>query len=877
MSILPWRAPAEIDADLDEELQFHLEQRIAEQVARGMTPAAAREEALRRFGNLADARAYCRAVDRGRARQERRRDWRTGWGQDLRFALRQLLRAPGFTLIAVLTIGLGVGANTAIFSAVHRLLLNPLPFPGGDRLVALLETSEKSGIMVTPAREVVDIWRAKSRTLEGIEAYDERTVTLSGSSEPERMSAVLASGGLPSFLGATLPLGRYFAPEELVSNGPHVVVLGHGLWQRRFGGRTNALGETLEIDGKPYTVIGVMPTDFTIPSMGGGPASQLWLPLPPGTAETRRQAVARLRPGVTPEQATAELGSIETAYWKDKPNSMAFTGKALRPQEFLAGPLRQGLLVLFGVVGVVLLIACANVANLLLARAATRSHEFAIRTALGAGRGRLVRQLLTESTLLALLGGALGIFLAARGLDLLRVVRPSSLDQLDDVRLQPVALLWSLGLTLVTGLVFGLAPALLSTDRQAGGSIRGLAGTSARSPRRLRSALVVLEVALSVTLLVGAGLLVRTLVRMQQVQPGFSAEGVTAFTIAPPAALGEESSAKPNPALPEIRRELAERVRAIPGVEGVALSSGVPPRMGVAFGELEVEGKSLNPEERPRLVGYSAVSPGYFAALGVSLVAGRTFEPRSDTHETLINEGMARRFWPGEDAVGKRFRLGERGEWLTVIGVVSDIRIPGRQQSFDSLQTYSPISERDGEPGGSYLLVRSRGDRASITRQVRAEVGATAGALAITEVNAASDLLDEVLQGPRFTMLLFAGFAGLALLLAAIGLYGVVSYSVSQRTREIGVRMALGAGRLSVIRMVLWQGLGLTLLGVVLGLAGAAAATRAMQSLLFGVSRLDPLTFAVVGAGLIAVALVAAWVPARRAVRVDPAVALRGE
>lgn len=868
MSILPWRAPAEIDADLDDELQFHLEQRIAELVAKGHSPAAAREEALRRFGDLADARAYCRAVDRGRARQERRRDWRTGWGQDLRFALRQLTRSPGFTLIAVLTIGLGVGANTAIFSAVHRLLINPLPFPGGDRLVALLETSEKSGIMVTPAQEIVELWRAKARSLEGVETYDERQVSLTGGGEPERMRAVLASGGLPSFLQTPLRLGRYFAADEMVPNGPRVVVLGYGLWQRRFGGRANALGEKLEIDGVPYTVIGVMPPDFTLPYMGGGPTSQLWLPLPPSGAQTRRQAIARLRPGVTPEQASAELASIEKAYWKDKPNAMDFAGKALGPQSFLAGNLRQGLLILFGVVGVVLLIACANVANLLLARAATRSHEFAIRTALGAGRGRLIRQLLTESTCLALLGGALGVLLAAQGLDILRAVRPATLDRLDDVHLQPIALLWSLGLTLVTGLIFGLAPALLATEKQV--------GTMARVPRRLRSALVVLEVALSVTLLVGAGLLVRTLSRMQQVEPGFTAENVTALTIAPPAALGDENNAAPNPRLPQVRRDLLERVRGIPGVLDAALASGVPPRSGAAFGEIQVEGKQLKENETARLVGYSAVSPEFFTTLGMTVASGRTFEAKGDSHEYLINETMARRFWPGEDAVGRRFRMGNQGDWLTVIGVVGNVHIPGRVVEFDSLQVYSPIFATESEAGGSYLLVRTLGDRAGILKQIRSEVLAT-GALQVTAVDAVSELLDEVLQAPRFTMVLFSAFAGLALLLAAIGLYGVVSYSVSQRTREIGVRMALGAGRLSVIRMVLWQGLGLTLAGVALGLAGAAAGTRAMDSMLFGVSRLDPATFGAVGVALVGVALVAAWVPARRAVRVDPAVALRGE
>lgn len=873
---LPWRAPSEIDAELDEELQYHLDQRTAELIARGLTPSAAREEALRRFGDLAGARAYCREVDRGRARLERRRDWLSGWGQDLRFALRQLVRTPGLTFIAILTIALGVGANTAIFSAVHRLLLDPLPYRGGDRLVALLESNEKSGTLVTPQSEIVAAWREKAHTLEGLETFDEKEVTLATpGAEPERLKAGLVTATLPRFLGVTVPIGRGFSPEETVRDGPRVAMLGYGLWQRRFGGQREVLGQTLRLDGEPYTIIGVMPRDFTLPFMMTGSARQLWLPLPPPREGTRVQAIGRLRPGITAEQATAELSSIEKAWWSDKTKGFEFIGKAIGPQAFLAGNLRQGLLVLFGVVGIVLLIACANVANLLLARAATRSHEFAVRIALGAGRGRLVRQLLTESTLLALIGGGLGVLLAWRGLDLLALARPASLSQLDDVRLQPVALAWSLGLTLLTGLLFGLAPALLATDRTLGDPLRGSSGGTRRSPRRFRSGLVILEVAMSVTLLVGAGLLVRTLRQMQRVDLGFSPEGLTAATLALPGSGEAAAPAGKDSPLDPVLGDLLRRVRALPGVTGAAYATGVPPQSGVALGELQVEGKPIPAGQAPAIVGYNRVAPEYFAVMGIPFRAGRAFDRGSDELSMVINETMARRYWPGEDPVGHRYRLGERGAWLTVVGVVPDQRIPGRHGAFDDLQSYARLTGGNDLFGQVHLVIRTSGDAGQASRLVRTEIAASGRPVQLARLAPVTALLDEVLAVPRFTMLLFAAFAGLALLLATIGLYGVISYSVSQRTREIGVRIALGAAERSVLGMVLGQGLRLTVAGVVLGLLGAAAATRAMTGMLYQVSPLDPLTFGLVAVGLVAVALFAAWLPARRAMRVDPVVALR--
>ncbi len=870
---LPWRKPDEIDAELDEEFAFHLEARARELVAGGMAPAAAREEARRRFGDLDGARAYIRAVDRGSAREARRRDWWTGWRQDARFATRQLVRNPGFTLIAILTIGLGVGANTAIFSAVHRLLLDPLPFPGGDRLVALLESSQKTGTMISPFAEVLGHWRREARTLEGIELFGEREVAVGEpGAEPERLGAALISPTLPRFLGLTLPLGRGFSPEEAVAHGPRVVILGHGLWQRRFGGRRDVLGQTLPIEGESYTVVGVMPPDLSLPFMQPGPARQLWLPLPPPAADDRPQAMARLRPGVTPAMASAELARIEDAHADGGSRIIDFRGTAVRPQAFMPDALQQGLLILFGVVGVVLLIACANVANLLLARAATRSHEFAVRTALGAGRGRLVRQLLTESTLLALLGGGLGVALAWQGLALLRAARPAMLSPLDDVRIAPVALLWSLGLTLLTGLVFGLAPALLATDRQLADPLRLSTGSTRRGSSRVRAALVIGEVALSVALLVGAGLLVRTLGELQRIDLGYQPAGITAVTLTLPPGVPGAASSPLDPLLEGLR----QRVEALPGVQGVAFASGLPPQSGIAMGVLEIEGTPPAGDAAPRALGFTSVDPEFFQVLGLPLRAGRPFTRAAGLPEMVINASMAEQYWPGEDPVGRRFRIGERGNWLTVVGVVPDVRVPVSGSQLGALQVYS-ARESAAEDYGQVHLVLRAADGAALAPALRAAVAAAGGGIRLRSIEAMPARLDTVLAGPRFTMRLFAGFALLALVLATIGLYGVVSYSVSQRTREIGVRVALGASRASVLGMVLLQALGLAAGGVALGWLAAAAGTRAMAGMLYGVSPLDPLTFGAVALGLVGVALLAAWVPARRALLVDPVVALKGE
>jgi predicted permease len=870
---LPWRSRARIRRDVDEEFRFHLEMRVAELRARGLTPELARAEALRRFGDMTDAGEYCRIMDERSTTETQRRAWFAELGGDVRFAARQMRRSPAFTTLAIVTLALGIGATTAIFSVVNRLLLDPIPFADGDRIVNLNRTNQEGTVFITPTPALVRAWRDGARSLEDVATFGWKEVVLAGRDESEEIEAGTMSANMLRFLDVRPVLGRGVLAEDTKPGAPRVVLLGYGLWKRRFAGSRDVLGESLTISGEPYTIVGVMPRDFNVPFLHDGPR-QLWLPLEDNSTDAGAHAIAKVRPGIARDAVNRELTDVMAALTAENPEFKEWKGLATRPEDYLGSATKDTLLVLLGAVGMVLLIACANVANLLLARAATREREFAVRAALGAGQWRIIRQLLTESAMLALAGGALGLVVAHRGLDLIVALRPDRLSELDEVRLSPTVLMVSLGLTMLTGVLFGLAPAMFAAARDVGHSLKSATRSASGhvASRRFRGALVVGEVALSVLLLVGAGLLVRTMVKMQQADIGFEAAGLTAASIRLP----EERYPKR-----EQRRvvyaQLVERFRATPGVGAVTWAMGVPPRTGITFGDLEIEGRTLEQAERVSTIGSQFAAADYFRLMRLPVVAGRTFGADSAAREVVINEAMARRYWPGTTAVGRRVRLDAKGEWRTIVGVARDVTVPrtGRRKGGSGdLQLYFPFA---GDFESATLIVRTAGAATDLPRRLSRAAAAIDPAIRVRDVSSVDAMLSKELTGARFNMSLLLVFAGLALVLATVGLYGVIAYSVSQRTREVGIRLALGAGQPAVLRLIMSQGARLTVLGLVLGLVGAMGATRVMQGMLYGVSPLDPATFVMVGIVLGVVAVLASYIPARRATRVDPVVALRAE
>ena len=869
----PWRSRTRIKRDIDDEFRFHLDMRVAELGARGVAPEQARTEALRRFGDVSDAREYCRTMDERSMHEQQRRNWFAELGSDVRFATRQLRRSPAFTALAVVTLGLGIGATTAIFSVVNRLLLNPIPYADGERFVNLNRSNMEGNLYVTPTPKLVEAWRKNVRSLEEISTFGWEEVVVSGRDEPEETEAGTLSANLLPALGVKPVIGRGVLPEDTKVGAPRVVMLGYGYWHRRYGGSRDVLGEALTINGAPHTIVGVLPRDFTVPFMDGG-TRQLWLPLVNDTTAMGTQAFGKMRAGVDRARVDRELTDVVKALGADDPEYKEWKAIALRPQDYLGSSTKDTLLVLVAAVAMVLLIACANVANLLLARAATRDREFAIRAALGAGRWRIIRQLLTESLMLALAGGALGLLVAHYGLRVIVAVRPDRLAELDEVRLSPTVLLVSLSVTMVTGILFGLAPAMFAAARDIGHALKSATRSAAghRGARRFRGILVVGEVSLSVLLLVGAGLLVRTMVKMQRAAIGFEPSGLTSARIQLPAARYPQR---------EQRRaafdQIMERVRTIPGVTEATWAVGVPPRTGVSFGKLEIDGRTLEASQQVSVVGSQFPMPNYFQVMRLPIVAGRTFGADTSVRDVLINESMAKTYWPGTSAIGRRLRLSSEAGWLTVIGVVRDITIPStgnRKSSTSSYQMYFPFAR---EFESATVILRTTGSATDLTRRLTREATAVDAAIRVRDVSTVDALLSKHLAGPRFNMSLLASFAGLALVLATVGLYGVIAYSVSQRTREMGIRLALGADRPSVLRLVMSQGARLTLVGLVAGLAGAAALTRVMVGMLYGVTPLDPVTFGLVGLILGLVAVLASYFPARRATRVDPIVALRAD
>ena len=808
--------------------------------------------------------------------------------QDLRYGARTLVRSPGFAAIAVLTLALGIGANAAIFSVVNAVLLRPLPWSDPDRAVMIWSRWTAFDKTWVAEGEVVD-YRRRATTLEQVAAWGEGQVNITGGAEPERVAAAQVTANLFSTLGAAPIAGRTFTAQEDVPNGPDVAVLGHGLWSRRYAADRSIVGRKILLDGRATEIVGVMPRDFLLPTDFQNPqSSEVWTPLRMDPASMDHgnhglYAVGRLKPGATVERASNELHAIAAAMTSEGlyPRAMQFDTVVLSLRDEAIGGVRRAIVLLFGAVAFLLLIACANVANLLLVRAESRQREMAVRSALGAAGARLVRQLLTESFALTAVSAGVGLALAFAGVRFLAWWNPANIPRVAGVALDARVLGFTAAVALLTSLVFSLAPALraLRVNLSDGLKDGSQSSSSGGGRQRFRNALVVVEMALAVILLVGAGLMLQSLWSLQRVGLGFDPSNVLTMRVALPQA----SYATPEEVVGFYQR-LLERVRANGGVRHAGAIRALP--LGSTIGDFGLRVEGYVPPPGTNAKGdWEIATDGYLAAMGERLVRGRDIAP-TDTSDgflvALINEEMARRYWTGQDPVGKRFRIGSASTrpWVTVVGIVGDVRHNGITGAVKE-KFYVPHAQWHKSVGNSIrsmtLVVKTAADPQSVAPAIREEIRALDPNLPVADVRTMGEIVGVTLSTPRFTGLLLGLFAALALVLSAIGIYGVLSYVVSRRTREIGIRLAIGAGRGQVLQMVLGTGLVLSLSGVALGLVGAALLTRVMRGLLHGVTPGDPATFAAVALGLSAVALAASLVPAWRATRVDPVVALKTE
>ena len=879
---LPWRTTQRIDEDVDEELRFHIAMRAEALVAGGLTPETARAEATRQFGDMEDARRYLRQIDRGTEAAQRRSDYMGELRHDINYALRKLRGAPAFTLTALLTLALGIGANTAIFSVVHGVLMKPLPFPHPQQLVRIWSANPEAGTTDGAVSPVdLDDWRAQRSAFAEIGGYwyaeGGSGVDMTGEGDPARLSAAFVEPGFFPTLGVQPELGRLPREEEMHRGGPdRVVVLSYAFWRRQFSGSPSLVGRTLTLDGSPYQVLGVMPRSFDYP----GGRVDVYIPystIPDdGIPRTRQnrvlQVVARLKPGLTIERGRAEMAAITRRLSEQYPEDQVWNAATVEPlHDVIVGKARTGLLVLLGAVAFVLLLACTNLASLLLARATARERELAVRSALGAGRGRLVRQLLTESIVLALVGGALGVLLAIGGTRALVLLGSAQLPRAAEIGLDPAVLLFALALSMVTGVIFGLVPALRATSADLQTALReGGRGSSGARGQRVRAGLVVGEVAVAVMLVVGAGLMTRSFLRLMDVDLGFRPENVLVvnYSIGP---RHQGSDAQQY----GYYAEVLDRVRALPGVVDAGAAKEIPFRGSGERVNFVPEGLVLSAGEEPPAAGMIHVSDGYFHALDVPVLAGREFTRGDDSHAPfvlVVNEAFAKKYFAGRLAVGRMLTFGT--EQVPIIGVVGDVR----QESVEEpAKPAIYIHNLQNPRSQSNLVIRTRGEPLSLARAVQDAIWSIDRDQTITATFALSSVVGDAVARPRLLTTLLALFGVLGLLIGGIGLYGVLAYFVTHRRREIGVRVALGADAGKVLRMIVGRGLRLAGLGLIVGLAGALFLTRFMRSVLFGVEATDPMTFAGVALVLLGVAFLASYIPARRAARVDPLIAMRAE
>jgi predicted permease len=813
--------------------------------------------------------------------------------QDIRYAIRLLTKNPGFTIIAVLTLALGIGANTAIFSVVNGVLLRPLPYPQPDQLISLSEKTANFESSSISYPNFLD-WQRRNTSFSATAAYRQEDDSLTGNGETERVRVGMISHGFFKILGIQPVAGRLFTAEEDRLGTGKVALIGGGLWQRRFGSSPDVLGKTLTVNGDGYTVVGIIPRDFRLDGINFDEIKDVYIPIGQNTdllfqrrdVHAGTRAIARLKPGVTLAAARGEMDQIANDLAAAYPDSNKGAGiRVLLLRDSIVRDVRAFLLILLGAVGFVLLIACVNVANLQLSRATARAREFAIRASLGATQARVMRQLLTESILLALAGGALGLCLAAWGTQAAIRLIPETLPRSQDIGLDWRVLIFTLVASVAAGILFGLAPALKTSQPNLQGTLResGRGGSGVRS--RAQGVFVAVEMAMALVLLVGAGLMIRSLVDLWNVKPGFNAQGVLTFGVTMSPSLG----ATPGSSRAAIR-SLEEQLKSVPGIEAVAPTAGALPM----YGDNELP---FWPEDKPRPANetemyqslFYITQPGYLNVMGISLLRGRFFTADDNENSpgvVVIDEDFARQYFPDQDPVGKRIHVGIFGMDPQIVGIVGHVKhwglgVDGDAQHPIRAQAYLPLMQLpdrlwSGAPGAE-VVARTKGSPAALVPAIRDAVRKVNAENVVYDPEPMEQIVGESLAGQRFSMILLSVFAVIALLLSSIGIYGVLSYVVAQRTREIGIRIALGAQRSAVLRLMLSEGMRMALVGVAIGVALALGLTRLMASQLYGVSASDPLTFAGVALLLVGVALFACYIPARRAMRVDPIVALRYE
>jgi predicted permease len=861
------RRERDLAAEMESHLQFHIEDNLRA----GMTAAQAKREALMKLGGIEQTKKNYR--------EQRGLPFLETLFQDFHFAARMLLKNPAFTAVAVLTLALGIGANTAIFSIVNGVLLQPLPYPHSEKLVVVARTAPRFDHPVPVSGPNFLDWRARARQFQFLAGFDGRGFTVMFGNEPENILGAAVSPNFLSVLQVAPILGRNFLEPEEHTGYDRVALITHSFWKERLGSDPGWVGRALTINGQPFVVVGILPANFRYVLM---PSAQIFIPLnleKTSRGENFMSVIGRVKPGVSLRQAQSEMDSIARALEKEYPADNAEQGAIVIPMLSRVGrQIREALLILLAAVGLVLLIACANVGNLLLAQGVRRRGEIAVRSALGASAGRLARQCVTESVLLGFLGCAFGLLAGHFGLQAFRVLSPGNVPRLEEVQINFPVLLFSLGISISASILFGLVPAArISRVNLADCLKEGSTHATSGADRGLvRQALVVAEIALSLVLLAGAGLAVRSFMNLLSADPGYDSRNLLTFYLSPQIRRAAQAE--------NFYRQVLERMSAIPGVRSVAMSRSIPPGGGEVDGPvITSEHPDVDPNRAPDII-FNPISPNYFRTMRLPLLAGREFSS-ADVHggnpAVILNEAAARSLFLGENAVGLRVKLGadNLAAWWTIVGVVADERYFG----WDSDRTptaYLPLSQilQDDMPDyDAAITLRTNSEPLSFLPAVRGAMASIDGQMALLGPETMEQRLGQTFAPHRFNMALLTAFASLALLLAAVGIYGVMTQFVAQRTHEIGIRMALGAPPVEVVRLVLGQGLRLASLGLAIGIAAAAAATRLIRSLLYGVSASDPLTFVFVASLLICTVLLACLVPVWRALRVDPLVALRYE